>query len=179
MVCLLDKSLYGLRQAPRAWFERFAAFAFQLGFKATRSDSSLFVLRRGGDIAYLLLYVDDIVPTGSSAPLLAHVVDRLCAKFAVWDMGALHFFLGIDIKRTKDGFYLSQECYATELLERAGMHNCHLVSTPVDCNGKLLADGAAIDDAKTYRSLVRALQILDSDPSRPRVCRPAGVPTHA
>jgi hypothetical protein len=110
MVCLLDKSLYGLRQAPRAWFERFAAFAFQLGFKPTRSDSSLFVLRRGGDIAYLLLYVDDIVPTGSSAPLLAHVVDRLCAKFAVWDMGALHFFLGIDVKRTKDGFYLSQEC---------------------------------------------------------------------
>jgi len=69
-VCLLDKSLYGLRQAPSAWFIRFAGFVTKIGFKATRSDSSLFALRRGTDIAYLLLYVDDIVLTGSSSALL-------------------------------------------------------------------------------------------------------------
>jgi len=69
-VCLLDKSLYGFRQAPRVWFTRFAEFVTKIGFKATRFDSSLFVLRRGMDIAYLLLYVDDIVLTGSSSALL-------------------------------------------------------------------------------------------------------------
>lgn len=74
-VCLLDKSLYSLRQAPRAWFTCFADFAVTLGFRATRSDSSLFVLRRGADIVYLLLYVDDIVLTGSSTGLLQHIVD--------------------------------------------------------------------------------------------------------
>lgn len=106
-VCLLDMSLYGLRQAPRAWFTQFASFVTTLGFRATRSDSSLFVLRRGTDIAYLLLYVDDIVLTGSSMSLLQNIVDRLRAKFAVKDMGPLRFFLGIDVKRTKDDFYLS------------------------------------------------------------------------
>lgn len=60
-VCLLDKSLYGLRQAPRAWFDRFAKFAIALGFRPTCSDSSLFVLRQGHEVAYLLLYVDDMV----------------------------------------------------------------------------------------------------------------------
>jgi len=74
-VCLLDKSLYGLRQAPRAWFERFASFVIKLGFVATRSDTSMFTLRRGHDVAYLLLYVDDIVLTGSSPVMLQHIVD--------------------------------------------------------------------------------------------------------
>jgi hypothetical protein len=107
-VCLLDKSLYGLRQAPRAWFTRFAEFVVKLGFWATRSDSSLFVLRRGHDVAYLLLYVDDIVLTGSNNMLLQDIVDRLRGEFAVKDMGELSFFLGIDVQRTKEGFYLSQ-----------------------------------------------------------------------
>lgn len=159
-VCLLDKSLYRLRQAPRAWFERFAAFIIKLGFTATRSHSSLFILRRGSDITFLLLYVDDIVLTGSSSSLLQHVVDRLRAEFAVKDMGELRFFLGIDVRCTKDGFYLSQERYTDSILDRAGMAGCKPVTTPIDAKGKLSADGAAIDDVTTYRSLAGALQYL-------------------
>lgn len=106
-MCLLDISLYGLRQAPPAWFEQFAAYIVKLGFTGTRSDSSLFVLHQGTDIAYLLLYVDDIVLTRSSSSLLHRIVNRLRDEFAVKDMGVLSFFLGIDIKQTNDGFYLS------------------------------------------------------------------------
>jgi hypothetical protein len=69
-VCLLDKSLYGLRQAPRAWYQRFVAHLRSLGFVTTGSDTSLFVLCRGVDTAWLLLYVGDIVLTASSPALL-------------------------------------------------------------------------------------------------------------
>jgi hypothetical protein len=106
-VCLLEKSLYGLRQVPRAWFDRFAAFVLRIGFTTTRSDSSLFIFCHGADTAYLLLYVDDIVITGSSLGLLQHFVDRLRSEFVVKDMGALRFFLDIDVRRTKAGFCLS------------------------------------------------------------------------
>jgi hypothetical protein len=106
-VCLLDRSLYGLRQAPRAWFDRFAKFMITIGFTPTRSDSSLFVLRRGEDIAYLLLYVDDIVITGSSQALLQQIVNPLRGEFAIKDLGELRYFLGIDIKQDAYGFYLS------------------------------------------------------------------------
>jgi hypothetical protein len=75
-------------------------------------------------------------------------------------MGALRFFLGIDVRRTKAGFYLSQERYAEELLDRAGMSSCKPMSTPIDANGKLAANGEPIDDAQTYRSLAGALQYL-------------------
>jgi len=76
-VCLLDKSLYGLKQAPRAWFLRFAGFAKTLGFVASRSDASLFTLRRGSDMAILLLYVDDIVLTASTNELLRDIICAL------------------------------------------------------------------------------------------------------
>ena len=70
VVCLLSRSLYGLRQAPRAWFTRIIGFLISIGFVATRSDSSLSVLRHGSSTAYLLLYVDDMVLSASTDALL-------------------------------------------------------------------------------------------------------------
>ena len=76
-VCRLNKSLYGLKQAPRAWFSRFASFILSIGFTGAKSDSSLFIFRRGSDTAYLLLYVDDIVLTASSESLLCRIISTL------------------------------------------------------------------------------------------------------
>jgi len=77
MVCRLNKSFYGLKQALRAWYSRFATFLLTLGFTDAKSDTSLFIYRRGDEIAYLLLYVDDIVLTASSQQLLQRVVSSL------------------------------------------------------------------------------------------------------
>lgn len=160
-VCYLDKSLYGLKQAPRAWFQRFAAYVRSIGFVSSRADNSLFVLRRSNDTCYLLLYVDDIVLTASSPAFLEHVTQQLHAEFAMKDMGALHYFLGMQVTRSPHGFFLSQQRYATELLDRAGMLQCKPASTPVDTHGKLSsADGAPLEDPSAYRSMVGALQYL-------------------
>lgn len=64
-VCQLKKALYGLRQAPLAWFQRFNSYLLSLGFRQTQSDSSLFFLLKGASVIYLLLYVDDIIITGN------------------------------------------------------------------------------------------------------------------
>jgi hypothetical protein len=69
-VCRLNKSLYGLKQAPRTWFTRFTSFLSTLGFVSSKCDTSLFILRQGSQIAYLLLYVDDIILTANTTPLL-------------------------------------------------------------------------------------------------------------
>ena len=70
MVCRLNKSLYGLKQAPQTWYSRFTTFLLTLGFTEAKSDTSLFIYRRGDETAYLLLYVDDIVLTASCQQLL-------------------------------------------------------------------------------------------------------------
>jgi hypothetical protein len=77
MVCRLNKSLYGLKQAPRAWYSRFATFLLTLGFTEVKSDTSLFIYRRGDETAYRVLYVDDIVLTASSQQLLQRIISSL------------------------------------------------------------------------------------------------------
>ncbi|GJS41871.1 ribonuclease H-like domain-containing protein [Tanacetum coccineum] len=153
-------SLYGLKQAPRAWFQRFAAYAARVGFHHSRCDSSLFIYRQGADTAYLLLYVDDIVLTASSSDLLQQIITSLHAEFSMTDLGSLNYFLGISVTRNASGMFLSQQKYATEVLDRAGMLNCKPCRTPVDTDSKLSADGAPISDSTLYRSLAGALQYL-------------------
>ncbi|RLN16196.1 hypothetical protein C2845_PM02G14540 [Panicum miliaceum] len=92
-VCSLSKSLYGLKQAPRAWFFRFTGHIKTLGFTATQSDSSLFVLRRGAETAFLLLYVHDMVLTASADALLRAIIAQLQQEFKIKDMGPLPSFL--------------------------------------------------------------------------------------
>jgi hypothetical protein len=70
LVCQLHKSLYGLKQAPRAWYHCFASYLVSLSFVETKLDTMLFVYHHGTDVAYLVLYVDDIILTASSPQLL-------------------------------------------------------------------------------------------------------------
>lgn len=72
-------------------------------------------------------------------------------------MSDLSFFLGIDVKRTKEGFHLTQDRYAEDILDRASMSSCKPVATPIDAKGKHSADGPAVEDAHAYRSLAGAL----------------------
>lgn len=147
-VCLLSKSLYGLRQAPRAWYLHFTEHLRSIGFTPTALDTSLFVLKHTTDMAWLLLYVDDIVLTASSTTLLQAVIGKLHDAFAMKDLGPLHFFLGIQVQRTAQGFLLHQEQYADDILERAGMANCKPAATPVDTKPKASSnDGTPFADA--------------------------------
>jgi transposase InsO family protein len=104
-VCLLQRSLYGLKQAPRAWYQRFATYIRQLGFTASSSDVSLY--KEGESLAYLLLYVDDIILTASSTDLLQRFITLLHSEFAMTDLGDLHHFLNISVTRSSDGIFLS------------------------------------------------------------------------
>ncbi|XP_056687859.1 uncharacterized mitochondrial protein AtMg00810-like [Spinacia oleracea] len=159
-VCLLKKSLYGLKQDPRAWYQRFADFVATLGFSHSKSDHS-FIYHRGTDVAYILLYVDDIILTASSNTLRKSIMTLLSAEFSMKDLGPLSYFLGIAVTRDAHGLFLSQRKYAEEILERASMTNCNPSPTPVDTKSKL---SASVDepygDLTKYRQLAGALQYL-------------------
>lgn len=132
-----------------------------LGFIQSKADSSLFVYHHHGETAYLLLYVDDMILSASTRRLVQHVIARLHDAFAVKDMGPVHHFLGIGVRRNRTGFFLSQGQYAEDLLERAGMTNWKPVATPADTQQKVSArNGILLDDVTSYRSIVGALQYL-------------------
>ncbi|XP_021980841.1 uncharacterized mitochondrial protein AtMg00810-like [Helianthus annuus] len=160
-VCLLKKSLYGLKRAPRAWYQRFTDFVISIGFRQSRCDHSLFVYHHGTDVAYLLIYVDDIILTTSTDYLRDHLMRRLGDEFAMKDLGPFSHFLGVQVTRTTNCMFLSQQQYTNDIIERAGMTSCNPVATPVDCNPKLSATSSPeFDNPTQYRSLAGALQYL-------------------
>ncbi|XP_071699006.1 uncharacterized mitochondrial protein AtMg00810-like [Rutidosis leptorrhynchoides] len=160
-VCLLKRSLYGLKQAPRAWYQRFADFVHTIGFIQSKCDHSLFVYHHVTNIAYLLLYVDDIILATSSNQLRDSLMCKLAKEFAMKDLGPLSSFLGISVTGSTNGLFLKQSAYARDIISRAGMTSCNPVATPVDTHGKQSASlSTPYHDSSYFRSLAGALQYL-------------------
>jgi hypothetical protein len=109
---------------------------------------------------YLLLYVDDIVLTASSMPLLRHTITALQQEFSLKDRGPLHHFLGMHVQQSASGITLSQRQYMIEILERASMSDCKPYTASVDINLKLSADGDPLSNPIEFRSFAGALQYL-------------------
>lgn len=130
-VCFLHKAIYGLKQASRAWFDKFSSFLLDFGFICSVKDPSLFIYRHNSVIIYLLLYVDDMILTGNDQSMVQKPLASLNTEFCMKDMGPLSYFLGIQVKCTPTGMFLNQEKYATDLLEAAGKLNCSPMQTPL------------------------------------------------
>ncbi|KAG8478459.1 hypothetical protein CXB51_028363 [Gossypium anomalum] len=162
LVCCLTKALYGLRQAPRAWFHKLEQFLVSIGFIQSKSDASLFVRSSSTVTLYVLVYVDDIVITGSSSDEITCFVQQLHNKFALEDMGELHYFLGIEVSRSSSGnLHVSQRKYIRELLDRGSMSNAKSVPTPMVSSSVLSNnEGTPLTDPTEYRSLAGALQYI-------------------
>jgi hypothetical protein len=129
-VCKFDKDLYGLKQAPRAWYFCLSSKLQSLGFSASKADTSLFFYNKGGVTIFMLIYMDDIVVASSSKKALdAHLHD-LGLEFASKNLGDLHYFLGIEVKKVHEGIIVSQEKYANHLFHRVNMQICKSVFLP-------------------------------------------------
>ena len=136
-VCKLSKSLYGLKQAPWAWFHRHTSFLLDLGFQASKVDSSLFILHQGALKFYVLIYVDDILLTCSNSTKLDWFLSKIKSTFLVRDLGSLHFFLDIEAQFSVDGLLITQQKYITDLLANSNMSNCKPCHTPMLTNPPL------------------------------------------
>ncbi|CAL1362273.1 unnamed protein product [Linum trigynum] len=118
-VCRLRKSIYGLRQAPRAWFHCLSQALRDFGFVASQTDPSLFIYTSGSSLLYMLVYVDDLVITGNDSSVIQQLLVHFHSKFALRDLGRLSYFLGLEVHYTPTGLILNQRKYILELLERS------------------------------------------------------------
>jgi histone deacetylase 1/2 len=160
-VCKLEKSLYGLCQAPRAWFSHLTDKLKSIGFLGSQADHSLFVYHHNSILIYFLIYINDIIITGSDIGSINRVITLLQGDFAVKDMGKLSFFLNIEAIRTDDGLYLSQRRYILDLLMRSKMDKAKPCLTPMSTSLPLSKfAGITFHDPSLYESIVRGLQYL-------------------
>nr|GEV01061.1 putative ribonuclease H-like domain-containing protein [Tanacetum cinerariifolium] len=162
------KALYGLHQAPRAWYETLTNYLLENGFQRGKIDQTLFIKRHKGDILLVQIYVNDII-FGSTNKDSCKAFEKLMKdKFQVSSMGELTFFLGLQVKKKKDGIFISQDKYVAEILRKSGLTNGKSASTPIDTEKPLLKDPDGEDvDVHIYRSMIGSLMYLTS--SRPDI----------
>ncbi|KAM0003914.1 putative RNA-directed DNA polymerase [Helianthus debilis subsp. tardiflorus] len=160
-ICKLRKSLYGLKQAPRAWYNELTSFLLRSGFRKSISDPSLFIYQHHNVTCYLLVYVDDIVLTGSDTSFLESFIRSLGHKFSIKDLGLLHHFLGIEVIPTPQGLFLSQHRHIQDVLTSFKMDGAKDVLTPLSVSDPLSSvDSTPPIDPTPYRKLVGSLQYL-------------------
>lgn len=161
LVCKLLKSLYGLKQAPRLWFNKLSSTLLQMGFLQSKSDHNLFTKTSDSTITLILGYVDDLLICGNSVSEIEKLQHMLSQKFHMKNLGQLHYFLGIEIHRSPDGFFLSQQKYVTDILKEYGMLNVKPLQLPMDSHLKLTQDkGVPLPDSTSYQRLLGKLIYL-------------------
>ncbi|GKD96422.1 putative ribonuclease H-like domain-containing protein [Tanacetum coccineum] len=136
----VEKALYGLHQAPKAWYETLSTYLLDNGFQRGKIDKTLFIRRDKDDI--LLVQMSS--------------------------MGELTFFLGLQGKQKEGGIFISQDKYVNEILNKFGFSDVNTARTPMETQKALLKDADGKDvDKHLYRSMIGSLMYLTS--SRPDI----------
>ncbi|XP_070675898.1 uncharacterized mitochondrial protein AtMg00810-like [Malus domestica] len=145
-------------KGSQAWYDKLHATLHYLGFVGSQSDHFLFV-KKDPTLVFILVYVNNILVTGPSSIACQDVIKQLITMFSIKDLGALHYFLGIEVKRSSTGIFKSQTKYILDLLTKAKMVRAKSCSTPLS-TFNLDHDSSFIYNVSEYQSLVGALQYL-------------------
>ncbi|GJS58420.1 ribonuclease H-like domain-containing protein [Tanacetum coccineum] len=162
------KALYGLHQAPRAWYERLSMFLLQHGYRRGAIDKTLFIKKDKKDIMLVQVYVDDII-FGSTKPSMVKDFEELMKKeFKMSSMGELTFFLGLQVKQSPAGIFISQDKYVKDILNKFDFRSIKPATTPIEAHKALGKDEEGEDvDVHLYRSMIGCLMYLTA--SRPDI----------
>ncbi|GKC10902.1 putative ribonuclease H-like domain-containing protein, partial [Tanacetum coccineum] len=164
----VEKALYGLHQALRAWYETLSTYLLENGFRRGAIDKTLFIKKNKGDILLVQVYVDDII-FGSTIKYLCTEFEQMMHKrFQMSSMRELTFFLGLQVKHKDDGIFISQDKYVADILKKFDFATVKTANTPMETNKALLKDEKATDvDVHLYRSMIGSLMYLTT--SRPHI----------
>ena len=131
-VYLLCKSIHGLKLSPDALFGKFSQVIEKFGMQKSKSDHFLFYKNSEVGIILLVMYVDDIVITGSDMESISSLKSFLHGQFYIKDLGILKYILGIKAMRSKHGIFLSQRKYVLNLLSETGKFGVNPCSSPME-----------------------------------------------
>ncbi|UYV84441.1 hypothetical protein LAZ67_X002182 [Cordylochernes scorpioides] len=162
-VCKLEKSLYGLPQSGKCWNKKINEILYQLGMIRTKCDSCVYKLQRGEEYAILGLYVDDLIIAGTSKEINDNLALEIEKYVTLTEKKDSEPFIGIEIKRAEDGFYLFQTHYIDTILHRFGLDECKSVQTPGDQNQNLdeYLDSKPVDKT-VYQEMIGSLMYLST-----------------
>jgi hypothetical protein len=154
----LHKTLYELKQAPRAWYDYLRDFLIENDFRIGKVDSTLFIGKMDTELFVCQIYIDDIIFGSTNASFCEEFSKIITDRFEMSIMGELKYFLSFQIKQLEDGTFISQTKYTHDLLKKFGMDKAKPIKTPMGTNGHLDLDidGKSVDQ-KVYRFMIGSL----------------------
>ncbi|GKA66805.1 putative ribonuclease H-like domain-containing protein, partial [Tanacetum coccineum] len=164
----VEKALYGLHQAPRAWYETLSTYLIENGFRRGTIDKTLFIKKDKGDILLVQVYVDDIIFGSTKKSLCDEFEGLMHKRFQMSSMGELTFFLGLQVQQKEDGIFISQDKYVAEILKKFDFATVKTTKHSMEPNKALVKDEEADSvDVHLYRSMIGSLMYLTA--SRPDI----------
>ncbi|GJT52334.1 putative ribonuclease H-like domain-containing protein [Tanacetum coccineum] len=162
------KALYGLHQAPRAWYETLSSFLMENGFRRGTIDKTLFIKKKKSDIMLVQVYVDDIIFGSTKQSMCTEFEDCMHKRFQMSSIGELTFFLGLQVKQLSKGIFISQDKYVADILKKFDFCSIKTATTPIESNKPLVKDEDGVEvDVHEYRSMISSLMYLTA--SRPDI----------
>ncbi|GKC33653.1 retrovirus-related pol polyprotein from transposon TNT 1-94, partial [Tanacetum coccineum] len=167
-VCKLKKALYGLKLAPRAWYDMLSSFLILQHFSKGAVDPTLFTRHAGNDLLLVQIYVDDIIFASTNTAMCNEFANQMTTKFKMSMMGKMSFFLGLQISQSPRGIFINQSKYASEIVKKYGLLTNVSIDTPLVEKSKMDKDlqGKQVD-ATLYYGMIGSLMYLIS--SRPNL----------
>jgi hypothetical protein len=157
-VCKLKKALYGIKQAPRAWYSRLDKYLQQAGFIKGCVDNNLYIKVIQCNILLVEVYLDDIIFGSDDDRLSQKFAKDMHNEFEMSLLGELSFFLGLHICQINQGIFISQTKYIREMIKRFRMEYCKPDITPMQTSCKLIKDDDFKSiDQRQYRSMIGSL----------------------
>ncbi|GKA86731.1 putative ribonuclease H-like domain-containing protein, partial [Tanacetum coccineum] len=164
----VEKALYGLHQAPRAWYKTLSTYLLENRFRRGTIDKTLFIKKDKSDILLVQVYVDDIIFGSTKKTLCLEFEHIMNKRFQMSYMGELTFFLGQQVQQKENGIFISQDKYVADILKKFHYVTVKTKSTPMEPNKALVKDEEADNvDVHIYRSMIGSLMYLTT--SRPDI----------
>ncbi|GJY70272.1 putative ribonuclease H-like domain-containing protein [Tanacetum coccineum] len=162
----VEKALYGLHQAPRAWYETLSTYLLENRYRKGTIDKTLFINKDKSDILLVQVYVDDIIFGSTKKSLCVEFKQMMHKRFQMSSTGELTFFLGLQVQQKEDGIFISQDKYVADILKKFDFVTMKTASTPMEPNKALVKDEEAEDvDVRLYRSMIGSLMYLTASRS--------------
>lgn len=174
LVYKLVKALYGLRQAPRAWYAKLSKCLEELGFSRCPYEHAVYTKRIREDLLIIGVYVDDLLVTGTKVSIIEEFKTQMNKRFDMSNLGKLSYYLGIEVEQGCGYIELRQTAYAKKVLEKAGMLECNPTKYPMDPNESLTKDeGGKLVDTTQFKSIIGGLRYLVH--TRPDIAYSVGI----
>jgi len=157
----LKNTLYGLKQALKAWYSRIDDYLQNLGFIKSPSEATLYMKPMDTNLIIVSIYVDDLLVTGNEEKLIMEFKVEMSRVFDMTDLGLMSFFLGMEVKQDYGGVFICQKKYAREILKKIRMEDCKSTATPMNQREKFNKDDGAYKVGEHhFRSLIGCLMYL-------------------